>query len=132
MTVGSQVASFYLLKIFRKFKLRKIQEEALYGKFDAGHWGIILAFSDVFRDIVILEWNQKNPEFRLKFRQELFPYFTENEAKICLENSKMKVECERTSYYALVKEILLDIDETIQHDKEHTFWTEDYELNMKA
>ena len=128
MVVSSQEASFSLLQIFRHFELGETPGDALYEKFDTGHWGILMAYSDVYRDIVIPEWNQKNEQFRLKYREDLLLYFSKNEAKIRAKKSEMKKEAERTSYFKLVEEIMLEIEGTIDSDKTHPFWTEDYEI----
>ena len=128
MVVSSHEASFSLLQIFRHFELEETPGDALYEKFDTGHWGILMAYSDVYRDIVIPEWNQKNEQFRLKYREDLLLYFSKNEAKIRAKKSEMKKEAERTSYFKLVEEIMLEIEEKIDSDKTHPFWTEDYEI----
>ena len=55
---NDQHASFALLKIFRQFYKGKKPAEADYGRFTSRHWGILFAYSDIFRDIVIPEWNR--------------------------------------------------------------------------
>ena len=107
-----------------------------YGRFNSKYWGILFAYSDIFRDIVIPEWNKKYPSCELKYDVKLLDYAREHREDIKEraekeQNNKNEVSYEE-NFEVLMENTLLRTRDVIKGNKHSKYYSKDYGKIMKA
>ena len=119
----NQICSFHLLQIFHKYETGEKVEVALYQKFDEKHWAILLAYNDVWRTVVIPEWNKQFPEYKLRYDHKLLKWGLANLDDII---RKKDVKVKDAGLSPMIEAIIVKAYELIGNDTDHPMWTKEY------